>query len=408
MRRARGALLLALAARAAAAEEGGLGDVEAVVRVFTEPAPSQAVTVVTPLVAGRADVTRWLSLGVDWNADIVTGATPRTYGAPDAVTGATRFSELRNALGVRAAARTGPLTGEAAYHYSFENDYRSHLLVAGAQLDLAHHATVVAAEYARNFDSVCDLANGALAATLRQPLSTSAGCFSGHAGLTEEPLAIDSAELSLTQALTPRLVTALVGGYQHLDGFQSNPYRRVRLDGGAIEAQESHPRLRDRGSLGVRARIAATQHAALGLDLRLYRDSWAIESLTAEATWEQLFLDERLRLRVRARGYVQSSASFYRDAGAADSYERAGPVGDLFTGDRELAPFADLLVGARLGWRVHSRPGRRLARLFTDTEVTLRIDLMKWFTLSPEPPNAARMRGVVDAVVAGLSATGRF
>src|SRR5205823_3012544 len=143
------------------------------------------------------------------------------------------------------------------YRYGIEHDYRSHVLSLSARADLFSKNTTIAAAWAHNFDSVCDLDNGALASTLRQPLGTSAGCFGGGGGLTTEPLAIDGAELSIAQALGPRLVAALAFGYEHLDGFQSNPYRRVRLRDGALLAQESHPRLRDRVSLTLRLRVAA-------------------------------------------------------------------------------------------------------------------------------------------------------
>src|SRR5262249_45346577 len=161
--------------------------------------------------------------------------------------------------------------------------YRSHVLIAGAQLDLFRHNTILAGSYAHNFDSVCDLDNRGLSETMRQPLGTSGGCFSDRTGLTVEPLAIEAAELSLVQTLHRLWVASLFGSFEHLDGFQSNPYRRVRLDRGMVEAQESHPRLRDRGALGLRSRVAIPAvRGTLGADLRLYEDSWGIRSVTAE------------------------------------------------------------------------------------------------------------------------------
>src|SRR5206468_962804 len=106
------------------------------------------------------------------------------------------------------------------------------------------------------FDSVCDLDQPGVALTLRQPLDTSRGCFVGVAGLTEESLGIDTLEATLTQTLSKKIIGAISGTYQHLDGFQSNPYRRVRLFGGLEQPQESHPRLRDRGAVTARLRRA--------------------------------------------------------------------------------------------------------------------------------------------------------
>ena len=60
-------------------------------------------------------------------------------------------------------------------------------------------------------------------------------------------LTIDTTQATLTQNLSPTLVlqTSLYG--QILDGFQSNPYRRVRV--GPNEPQEHMPTTRARGAL---------------------------------------------------------------------------------------------------------------------------------------------------------------
>jgi hypothetical protein len=384
------------------------GEVAAAVDLFAEPASAAPVVVVTPAVRGRVDPLPWLGVRADWTSDVVTGATPRTYGTPDAVSAATPFSEVRNSLGAQVEARLRERARiYTGYRFGIENDYRSHVIQAGARVDLWQHDTVLALDWAHNFDSVCDLDNRGLAVTARQPLVSSLGCFAGQAGLTSEPLGIDAAQLSLTQVLTPRLEFQLVGSFEHADGFQSNPYRRVRLWGGTVEAQESHPRLRDRGALTARLRYALGRAGALGVDGRIYRDSWGILAVSGEASWDQLLAAGRWRVRVRARGYGQSRALFYRDAGEADSYERAGPPGQYFTGDREMAPLADVVIGGALWYRTGAA-GRRVARVLERLEVGARADVMKVFALSPEPPDAARTRGVIDALTLGLHALGAF
>jgi hypothetical protein len=403
------ALVVVVAAREAAAQDRG--EAHGSLRLFAQPAPSDFLVVVTPSVSGRVQARSWLRFDVDWTADIVTGATPRTYGTPDIVTAATRFTEVRNVIGAGAAATAGPATISAGYAYGTENDYRSHLVRGGIALDLFHHDTTLALEYSHGFDRVCDLDQPGVPLTLRQPLDTSRGCFAGTPGLTEERLDIDALELTWTQTLGRALVGALAGSYQHLGGFQSNPYRRVRLDDGRLQAQESHPRQRDRGALTARLRYAVAKlQATVGGDLRLYRDTWGVQSITGELTWEQPFHVEAPAWRyvARARAYAQSGALFYRDVGWADSYERAGPVGRYFTADQELAPIADLLLGVTF---VHvSSPGaeHRRWRLFTDVEWRMGLDYLKIFALTPEPPNAARTRGVVSALVSTFAATGRF
>ena len=409
MTRALALLLLLCAAGAARAQDRG--EAHGDLRIFAQPAPSDWLLVVTPSVSGNVAARRWLRFDVDWTADVVTGATPRTYGSPDVVSAATQMTEVRNSIGAGAAATVGPATLRAGYGYGTENDYRSHSLRAGLTLDLANHDTTIVADYSHGFDRVCDLFQPGVAVTRRQPLDTSQGCFSGTPGLTDESLDIDDLEVTLTQTLTARLVGAIGGSWQHLDGFQSNPYRRVRLDGGLEQAQESHPRLRDRGAVTARLRYAIARLAAtLGGDVRLYRDTWGVQSITGEISWDAPLRASApaWRWSARARGYVQSGATFYRDVGYADSYERAGPVGSYFTADQELAPLADLVAGASFVHTASHPPAARTWRLFTDVEWRLGLDYVKIFALTPEPPNAARTRGWASALVLSASATGRF
>jgi uncharacterized protein DUF3570 len=403
------ALVLLAATATARAQETQRGEAYGSLRVFVQPVSPDWLLVITPAVTGKVRAWKWLSFDVDWTADIVTGATPRTYGSPDVVTAATPFNEFRNVIGAGASAAVGPAVISAGYDYGTEHDYRSNLIRFGLTLDLFNHNTNIALNYAHSFDSICDLLQPGVPVTLRQPLDTSNGCFSGNASLTEESLNIDTLEGTVTQTLTRSLVGSLAGSYQHLSGFQSNPYRRVRLDGGLFQAQESHPTVRDRGAITGRIRWAVSKlSATLGADLRLYRDSWNVQSITGELSWDMPFHRDAPAWRyvVRARGYVQSGAFFYRDVGYTDSYEKAGPVGSFFTADQELAPLADLLLGARF---VHDASyEQRKWKMFTNVQWSFTFDYVKMFALTPEPPNAPRLRGWASALVAGASATGRF
>jgi hypothetical protein len=398
-----------LAAQSAWAQERGRARAD--IQVYAQPAANDFLLVITPRVDGDVAATKWLRFDVNALADVVTGATKRTYGPPDVVTAATRFNELRVSVGAGAAATAGPATISAGYQFGTENDYRSHLIRAGLKLDLLQHNTIITADYAHGFDSICDLDQSGVPILLRQPLDTSKACFSGVSGLTTEPLSIDTVEASLVQTITRSWLVGVVGSYQHLDGFQSNPYRRVRLSNGLYQAQESHPRLRNRGSLTLRVRHAFERwSASIGGDVRLYRDDWGIQSITGEASWEQPFHKARpeWRWQVRGRGYVQSGATFYRDAGRADSYDRMGPVGLYFTADQALAPLADLLLGARFIYANNRPSERRYWRMFSAVEASLLFNYVKIFALTPEPPNAERTRGFASALVFGASVTGKF
>src|SRR5437764_1274751 len=88
--------------------------------------------------------------------------------------------------------------------------------------------------------------------------------FHPTVGVAVDALAIDSYAASWTQVLTPILVSDLGVTFQVLDGFQSNPYRRVRLFG-TVEAQESEPLLRQRVAVQARVRLALVRaRGALG------------------------------------------------------------------------------------------------------------------------------------------------
>jgi hypothetical protein len=404
-------LLLLVVAAAASADDEERGEAHAGVRIYAQPASGDTLVVITPSATAHVRAARWLTLDAGWSADVVTGATPRTYGPPDVVTAATRFSEFRNLLSATANFITGPATISGGYTWGNESDYRSHTLRLALLLDLFNHNTQLSGGYSHSFDSVCDLAQAGVPLLLRQPLDRSLGCFSGISALTEEPLNIDTAEASLTQTLTPKWLLSLIGTYQHLDGFQSNPYRTVRLSGGLFQAQESHPDLRHRGSLTLRLRYAVAKlSASLGADVRLYRDSWGVQSITAEINWEQPFQKDKpdWRFGARARGYLQSGAVFYRDAGNADSYDRAGPAGMFFTADQALAPLADLLIGVNASYSATRPEDRRYARMFTELGAALLFDYVKIFALTPQPPNAARIDAWASALVVGLSGTGKF
>jgi hypothetical protein len=401
--------LFALIATSVHADERG--DAHAGLELYVQPAPGDAVVVVTPSASAHVNATRWLAFDVDWLADIVSGATPRTYGPLDVVSAATHFSDVRNSIGADAQATWRMLTITAGYTFGTESDYRSHLVRGGLKFDLLQHNTILAANYSHSFDSICDLNQPGVPVTLRQPLDRSTACFSGNPQLTEQSLGIDTLEVSLIQTLSQRWVGTLLASYQHLSGFQSNPYRTVRLSGGEFQAQESHPHVRDRGAVTARVRYAiAKVQGTLGFDVRLYRDSWRVQSLTTEVNYEQPFRQAKPQWRfgVRARGYVQSGAVFFRDAGSSNSYDRTGPVGSYFTADQALAPLSDLLLGARATWSGSRAEDHRYWRAFTDMDASILLNWVRVFALTPQPPNVQRTQGWASSILLGLTASGKF
>jgi Protein of unknown function (DUF3570) len=403
-------LAIALISSAALAED----HVDLSLGYFVEPAKTQQLHVVHPALDVHVDLGHpAISLNLGYNADIVTGATPRTYGKPlsslDAISSATSFSDTRHSVHGGLELRVGPTQLSAGYTFGIENDYRSHAIDAAAQVDLWGKNTTFKLGYSHNFDSVCDADNRGAMPLERQALQTSKGCFEDNAkGIVTESVAIDSYAVSWTQVVTPILLTDVSVGLQVVDGFQSNPYRRVRLFNGTVEAQESEPLLRQRLAIQGRMRLAIKRaKAAIGAVARFYDDTWGVVSGTAELSWEQ-YLAPNFLIRLRGRFYQQSRAVFYRDAGEALSYDSVGPVGQYFTGDRELSPFRDWLAGVKISYLKAADERGKLGRVFESLDVNLKADFIHYEPLTPLPPNLARSEVFLGAMIFHLGLTLRW
>ena len=301
---------------------------------FVEPQRKLQLHVIHPQLDATIDAHPAISFKLGYDVDIVTGATPRVYGSSlDAISSATKFSDYRHAFHAGLQVRVGPTTLDAGYTYGFENDYRSHSIDAAAKVDLWGKNTTFKLGYSHNFDTVCDADNRGAMPLERRALDNSTGCFNAKTqGIIDEQLAIDSYFVSWGQVLSPILLSELSASFQALDGFQSNPYRRVRLFSGTVDAQESEPTLRQRVALQGRVNIAIKKaHSAVGLLGRFYWDTWNVRSGTIEVNYDQYVVPKFL-IRVRGRMYQQTRALFYRDAGEARSYEAVGPVGHFRNG----------------------------------------------------------------------------
>src|SRR3954452_14937582 len=89
--------------------------VEVKAEYFSEPANKEALHVFHPSVGLNVDAHRDFSLNFAYEADVVTGATARTYGAMDAISSATQFSDTRHAFHGGAELRLGPAAVDAGY-----------------------------------------------------------------------------------------------------------------------------------------------------------------------------------------------------------------------------------------------------------------------------------------------------
>ena len=316
--------------------------------VYREAGGGLETTSVTPSLRIKGTIRDRVTLRAGWEADVVSGASVAVVDAPgavDAITSATEWSDFRNTATAGFGIKSDFATLEGSYTYGTESDYRSHAFSLTATAQLFERNTTFALTYGRGFDKVCNLAQPrAQEAVDRSRMPSSDGCFGDGGDREELDLALHTLRGAWTQAWAPIFVTQLTLSAQILNGYQGNPYRAVWL--GRTAAQENHPLNRARYAAGLGLRFWVDPLAgALQLFGRLYRDTWDIASITAEAAWEQRVF-EGFTIRGRVRYYNQSAAAFY-----SDDYLRF-PRGQYFTGDRELSPMSSWLFGGQVAYAV--------------------------------------------------------
>jgi len=216
-------------------------------------------------------------------------------------------------------------------------------------------------------------------------LGTSQHCFqAGQTDVTTQPLSIDAFEPSLAWTMTPRLIVQGGTSIQILDGFQSNPYRQVALGSQGHTPQEHEPLLRQR--YAVFARIAYAfpdaKASALGM-VRLYDDSWALRAVTGDVTINK-YITQVMLVSFRGHYHLQSGASFYR---GSNGYRFLGPNGQYWTGDRELSPMSNYLMGAKFAFL--RKPRQQRSSWFVELEADLKYEILL-YQVQPDAPNADR------------------
>jgi len=308
------------------------------------------LTVIHPQADFAIDLGRYVTLDASYAADAVSGATSVIYQA-DAISSATTFSDTRHegTLGVGFHGRRSRVDFSATI--GTERDYLSRQFGGDASIDLPGRNTTVALAYSHSFDQVCDKDNGTLspqetkALTGADPCDKSGGIFGkDRPGVTRwRDLSIDTAQATLTQNLSPTMNLQIAGYGQILEGFQSNPYRRVRI--GQNSPQEHIPSTRDRWSLSARLnRFLPRLHSAVHFDARFYDDTWGVIAGDFELGYSQ-YIGKSLLLKLHARVYQQTAAKFFKDA---FYYQTESTAGAYFTGDRELSPVRNATLGGKL------------------------------------------------------------
>jgi hypothetical protein len=333
---------------------------------------------VHPQASFGVDLGRFVTLDVSYAADAVSGATQSVYQV-DAVSTATKFSDLRNQGGLAIGFRGRRSQITFSTTVGTERDYVNRAFAGSASVDLPGRNTTIALAYSHSFDEVCNRNN-----TMATPLEARAltgtdpcdktGLIFGKddpMGRTRwESLGIDTAQATLTQNLSPTLnmQVALYGSV--LDGFQSNPYRRVRI--GPNAPQEHIPDIRARWSLSARFnKYLQKLKGAVHLDARFYDDTWRVIGGNLELGYSQ-YVGKSLLLRFYGRIYQQSAAKFFKDA---FYYQTSSTAGEYFTGDRELSPVRNVSVGTKLTL-ITIGEDKPVWGLFDKLQLNLRGDIM--------------------------------
>jgi hypothetical protein len=337
------------------------------------------LSVIHPAADFGIDLGRYVTMDAGYSADVVSGATASVYQV-DATTSATKFSDVRQegTVGIGFNGKRSHLSFSGTF--GTERDYLSRQLGGAASIDLPGRNTTVGIAYSHSFDQVCDRDNGMLTPLDRIALTGDDKClksagFSGKdtpGSTVWESLAIDTAQASITQNLTPTANMQLVAYGQFLDGFQSNPYRRVRI--GPEAPQEHIPGIRARWSVTARVnKFLPGVHGAFHAGVRFYDDTWGVVGGDAEVAMSK-YVGNSLIVDVHARVYQQSAATFFKDA---FFYQTESTAGEFFTGDRELSPVRNAIIGVKATLiTLRGDDDKRVWHLFEKLQLNLKFDAL--------------------------------
>jgi hypothetical protein len=368
---------LVLAALVASAAADDRAEVSTTVFAEKREGGKGGLVVIHPQALLGVDLGRFVTLDVAYAADAVSGATQAIYQA-DAISMATTFDDVRQqgtvGLGFRGKRSRVSFSGT----FGFERDYLARSVGGDAAIDLPGRNTTVALAYQHGFDQVCDKDNGMLSPLEAKALVGDDDCDHGKIFYgTNTPdttvwrdLSIDTAQATLTQNLSPTMNMQIALYGQVLEGFQSNPYRRVRI--GTNAPQEHIPDTRARWSVSAHLkRFLPPLKAAAHIEARFYDDTWGVLGGNVELGWAQYF-GKSLLVRFYGRIYQQQEATFFKDA---FFYETESTAGEYFTGDRELSPVRDITLGAKLTI-ITVGEDHPVWGLFDKLQLNLRGDLM--------------------------------
>ena len=312
------ALVVALAGSTSLAED----EVSTLVSIYVD---DDSTTIVTPMFSIQKDIYEETSLNFQYLADIQSCASVDVVSTASPSMG---YEETRHSFTLGLQHRRQLTTMGAGFSYSTEHDYISHAFVGSLSQELLQRNFTVGLTLSVRWDEIGRV----------------------NDEFFKEDLTGVSANLSLTQLISPRWIGQFVYSMEYLDGFQSSPYRLVPIGAkntvdAAFSVPETHPSLRFRNSFTGRLKESVSERWFLEQSLRFYFDTWGITAQTVllQAYWQ---VSHPVTLRFRYRFHNQNRADFYRE-----SYDS---LQEFLSRDRELGTLQTHLLGPQFQYRTES------------------------------------------------------
>jgi hypothetical protein len=196
------------------------------------------------------------------------------------------FDDTRYGLNLEVGSRLGRHTPAVQLSYSVETDYLSAGLALRDAMDFNQKNTTL-------------LLGAALTYDLIQPVTDAPD---------ETKITVD-AMVGVSQVLDRRTLLSANLTLSHVEGFLSDPYKVVELNG--VLVPELRPDSKDKQIVYVSlTRFVELLRGSAEGSYRYYRDSFGIDAHTLSLAWHQR-LGRHFVLRPMVRYYVQSEADFY-------------------------------------------------------------------------------------------------
>lgn len=252
------------------------------------------------------------------NVDAITAASRPVRSA--AASKEAYLKQRREVTG-SVAWRGAGLRGAGSYYVSHESDYLGQQLGVDLGRDWAQGSTDLALRVAYGFDRITPDA---------------------HTGGDPTPRTRTSTDVTAvcTQSLSPVLQAQLGVEVTSVQGYQSNPYRRVYAGGQILP--EAHPEERLRRAVFAQLDRWFQSRAAVSLSARWYGDDWGVQAGTFDARLSQ-YIGDHLIVRYRYRFHTQTEADFFRDL-----YTESSGAGGYRSADYKLQEFDSNLFGLKV------------------------------------------------------------